>query len=379
MKKLPFILSAGFLIGCANAHAQSSVLLFGVLDEGINYTNNVGGKSSWQMASGDLSTSRWGIKGDEDLGGGLHAIFDLESGFAVESGQLGYGNRLFGFQSYVGLQSARLGTLTLGRQFDSVSDTIGPLTANGSWAGFLFSHPLDNDNTDASFHANNAVKYTSPVVGGFSGTVMYALSNLAGGFAQNRMLGVGLNYTYQTLSVAAVYENMSNPGTTAGGALTPDDTDFVAGNQKIYGIGVNYGIGAATLGAVYSHVNVGHPDASLYAGSLGLANARLTFDNIEVNAKYNVTPSFLVGGMYTYTRGGLDQAGVKSSLHWNQFGATAQYLLSKRTSVYTQVAYQLVGGSATGTPLDGALVPGSPGASSNGHQIVARVALNHTF
>ena len=89
--------------------------------------------------------------------------------------------------------------------------------------------------------------------------------------------------------------------------------------------------------------------------------------------------AFLVGGMYTYTRGGLDQAGVKSSLHWNQFGAMAQYLLSKRTSVYTQVAYQLVGGSATGTPLDGALVPGSPGASSNGHQIVARVALNHTF
>ncbi|VWB20210.1 outer membrane porin OpcP [Burkholderia pseudomultivorans] len=379
MKKTSLVLSAGFLIGCANAHAQSSVLLFGVLDEGINYTNNVGGKSSWQMASGDLSTSRWGIKGNEDLGGGLHAIFDLESGFAIESGQLGYGGRLFGFQSYVGLQSDRLGTLTLGRQFDSVSDTIGPLTANGSWAGFLFSHPLDNDNTDASFHANNAVKYTSPTIAGVSGTVMIGLSNAAAGFTQNRMLGVGLNYTYRTLSVAAVYENLSNPGTTTGGALTPDDTGFVAGNQKIYGIGMNYGIGPATLGAVYSHVNVGRPDASLYAGDLGLANARLTFDNLEVNAKYDITPALMVGGMYTYTRGGLDRAGAKSSLHWNQLGAIAQYSLSKRTSVYTQIAYQQVDGSATGTPLDGALVPGSPGASSNGHQIVGRVALNHAF
>ncbi|AIO35721.1 gram-negative porin family protein [Burkholderia cenocepacia] len=379
MKKTSIVLSAGFLIGCANAHGQSSVLLFGVVDEGINYTNNVGGKSSWQMAGGDLSTSRWGIKGNEDLGGGLHAIFDLESGFAIESGQLGYGGRLFGFQSYVGLQSDRLGTLTLGRQFDSVSDTIGPLTANGSWAGFLFSHPLDNDNTDASFHSNNAVKYTSATIAGLSGTVMIGLGNAAGGFTQNRMLGVGLNYTYRTLSVAAVYENLSNPGTTTGGALTPDDTGFVAGNQKIYGIGMNYGIGPATLGAVYSHVNVGRPDASLYAGDLGLANARLTFDNLEVNAKYSITPALMVGGMYTYTRGGLDRAGAKSSLHWNQFGAIAQYSLSKRTSVYTQVAYQQVGGSATGTPLDGALVPGSPGASSNGHQIVGRVALNHAF
>ncbi|MGU7784766.1 porin [Burkholderia sp. PU8-34] len=379
MKTRSLLISAGFLIGCANAHAQSSVLLFGVLDEGINYTNNAGGKSSWQMTGGELATSRWGIKGDEDLGGRLHAIFDLESGFALENGQLGYGGRLFGFQSYVGLKSDSFGTLTLGRQFDTVSDTIGPLTANGSWAGFLFSHPLDNDNTDASFHSNNAVKYTSPTIAGLSGTAMYGLSNVAGGFARNRMMGVGLNYAYQTLSVAAVYENLSGPGSTTTGALTPDDTGFVAGNQKIYGIGVNYGIGTVTLGAVYSHVNVSQPDASLYVGSLGLSNARLTFDNIEVNARVNLTPAFLVGAMYTYTRGGVDQAGVKSTLHWNQAGAMAQYLLSKRTSVYTQLVYQQVAGGATGTPLDGALIPGGPGASSNGHQIIARVALNHTF
>ncbi|MBX4378575.1 porin, partial [Mycobacterium tuberculosis] len=79
-----------------------------------------------------------------------------------------------------------LGSLTLGRQFDSITDVLGPLTANGNWAGTLFSHPLDNDNTDATFHVDNAVKYTSGTYGGFSATAMYGFSNQAGGFALNR-------------------------------------------------------------------------------------------------------------------------------------------------------------------------------------------------
>ncbi|WP_321916001.1 MULTISPECIES: porin [Paraburkholderia] len=375
----PHVLSAALLMFSMHAHAQSSVTLFGILDEGINYTNNVGGHSAWQVAGGLLSTTRWGIKGTEDLGGGLHAVFDLESGFALENGQLLYGGRLFGFQSSVGLQSDSLGTLTAGRQFDTVADTIGPLTANGSWAGFLFSHPLDNDNTDATFHVSNSVKYISPSYAGLSATAMYGFGNMAGAFARNRMYGVGLNYSYQSLSVAAVYEDLSSPGSTPGGAIATDDIGFSAANQKIYGIGVNYGIGQVTLGSVYTHVNVGQPDSSIYVGNLGLDNAHLTFDNIEVNARYSLTPAFILGGMYTYTRGGLSQGGAKQTLHWNQVGALAQYLLSKRTSVYSQVVYQNVSGGTTGTPLDVAYIPGLSGPSSNGHQVVARIGINHSF
>jgi len=362
-----------------HAHAQSSVTLFGVIDEGINYTNNVGGHSAWQVAGGLLSTTRWGIKGTEDLGGGLHAVFDLESGFALENGQFLYGGRQFGYQSYVGLQSDNLGTLTAGRQFDTVADTIGLLTANGSWAGFLFSHPLDNDNTDATFHVNNSVKYTSLSYAGLSATAMYGFGNMAGAFSRNRAYGVGLNYSYQSLSVAAVYEDLSSPGSTPVGTIATDDIGLSAANQKIYGIGMNYGIGQATLGTVYTHVNVSQPGSSIYVGNLGLDNAHLTFDNIEVSAKYNLTPALILGGMYTYTRASLSQGGAKETLHWNQVGALAQYLLSKRTSVYTQVVYQNVSGGTTGTPLDVAYIPGLSGPSSNGHQVVARIGINHSF
>jgi predicted porin len=78
------------------AFAQSSVTLYGVLDEGIDYTNNVGGGAVWEMASGYAQGSRWGMKGSEDLGGGMKAVFQLENGFDLSSGRLAQGGRMFG-------------------------------------------------------------------------------------------------------------------------------------------------------------------------------------------------------------------------------------------------------------------------------------------
>lgn len=61
------------------AFAQSSVTLYGVLDEGLDYTNNAGHGAVWEMASGYAQGSRWGLKGSEDLGGGMKAVFQLET------------------------------------------------------------------------------------------------------------------------------------------------------------------------------------------------------------------------------------------------------------------------------------------------------------
>lgn len=71
--------------------AQSSVTLYGVVDEGFNYTNNVGGKHDYELQSGYAQGSRWGLKGAEDLGGGTKAIFQLENGFNLNNGRLGQG------------------------------------------------------------------------------------------------------------------------------------------------------------------------------------------------------------------------------------------------------------------------------------------------
>lgn len=379
MNKTVACIAAGLFFASTGALAQSSVVLFGTLDEGLDYTSNVNGKSAFQMSSVAIVTSHWGLKGSEDIGGGMHAVFDLESGINIESGGAAYDGRLFGYQSYVGLQGDNVGTITFGRQFDSVTDLLGPLTANSSWGGYLFSHPLDNDNTDGTWHASNSVKFTSAVYGGLSGTALYGFGNQAGNFARNRVYGVGLNYTHGTLTAAAVYEDLSSPGSTAGGSIANDDDDFAASGQKIWGVGVNYGVGPVTLGVVYTHTNVNQASSSAYVGELGTGEPNLHFDNIELNARYDLTSAFFVGGMYTWTRAGVKSGGSASVLHWNQAGLMAQYSLSKRTAVYAQAVYQDVSGGGAATPLNNAYIPGSAGISSNVNQLVARVAVMHSF
>jgi predicted porin len=367
----------GLMAIAGAAQAQSSVTLFGVLDQGVNFTSNAGGSRAWQTSGVDLVTSRWGLKGTEDLGGGLKAIFDIESGFMSDNGGLYYNGREFGYQSYVGLQSTAFGSITMGRQFDTVTDTIGLMTANGNWGGYLFSHPVDNDNTDASFHANNSVKYTSPTFNGLTFTGMYGFSNQSG-FAKDRLYAAGVTYHYATMSLGAVYEDVSSPAGSTTGAVASDDYGFVANNEKIYGVAGSYGIGHAVVSAAYTHVALQQPSASVYVGALA-ANSAGRFDNIEVNVKYNLTPAFFIAGMYTYTMAHFDQQGATASLHWNQSGLMAQYSLSARTSIYTQAVYQRVSAGASAGALAGAYIPGSAGVSSNGHQIVARVGITHAF
>src|SRR5471030_3382439 len=93
------------------AHAQSSVTLYGIIDEGINYASNSGGHTLYNLSSGVLQGSRFGLRGKEDLGSGLSAVFVLENGFDVNTGKLGQGGLMFGRQAWTGLSSDQ-GTLT---------------------------------------------------------------------------------------------------------------------------------------------------------------------------------------------------------------------------------------------------------------------------
>ncbi|WP_277183042.1 porin [Caballeronia sp. BR00000012568055] len=361
--------------------AQTSVTLYGVIDEGFNYTNNVGGHANEQLASGFAQGSRWGLKGSEDLGGGMKAIFQLENGFDVNNGKLGQSGRMFGRQAYVGLSSSTLGTITLGRQYDSVVDYLAPLTANGNWAGYLLSHPFDNDNTDNSFRLNNAVKYTSNNYGGFSFGGLYGFSNQAGGFSNNRAYSVGAQYVAGPLSAAATYMQINNPGANAGGSLATDDTAFFAGRERVWGAGINYAIAdAATLGFVYTHTDLNDATGSVYVGNFANTASSLKFDNFEVNFKYQFTKAIYAGAMYNYTIGKFNSAAGNSKPKWHQFGVMADYQLSTRTDAYVQAMYQHVaGGNASASPLDQAYITGADAPSSTHNQFVGRVALRHLF
>jgi predicted porin len=356
-----------------------------VIDEGINYTSNAGDKSAYQLESGYAQGSRWGLKGSEDLGSGLKAIFDLENGFDVNSGGLQEGGRIFGRQAFVGLTSANYGTLTFGRQYDSVVDYLAPTTANGNWGGYLLSHPYDNDNTDNSFRVNNTVKYASPSFAGlqFGGT--YSFSNETG-FANNRTYSLGGQYTNGGLLVGAAYLEANNPGLTADGSIATDDANFISERLRIFGGGVNYTFGSATVGFAYTNTNVGQPsatDTSVYVGAITPPNGgtmtALKFQNFEVNGKYQFTPAFFVGVQYVYTAATMDATSGNENPRYHTFGLMADYNLSKRTDFYFQAAYQKVAGDKTDTVLDDAYIPGSAGVSSSSNQVTVRAAIRHQF
>src|SRR5450631_1484230 len=98
---------AAALTACSFVAQAQNVQLYGVVDTAVEYITHVGpgGDRLIRMPSlsGGQLPSRWGLRGSEDLGGGLHAVFLLESGIAPDTGQLLQGGRLFGRQSFVGL------------------------------------------------------------------------------------------------------------------------------------------------------------------------------------------------------------------------------------------------------------------------------------
>jgi general bacterial porin, GBP family len=367
------------------AHAQSSVTLYGLIDAGITYTNNQNGHSNWKETSGTANGSRWGLRGAEDLGGGLKAIFTLENGFNINNGTLGQGGREFGRQAFVGLSSDQFGAVTLGRQYDSVVDYLGPLALTGTqYGGTAFAHPFDNDNLDNSFRINNSVKYTSANYAGFKLGAQYGFSNAAGGFNNNRAYSFGASYNYGPLNIAAAYLQLNNTQTSAAGAAlnangaVAGDAPFAAGRQRVFGGGVSYAFGPATVGFVFTQTMLDDasfitPVGTQQSGvSAPLSNGHVRFTNYEVNGRYNLTPALSIAGNYTYTDSRIDGVSPK----WNQFNLQTAYALSKRTDVYLQGEYQHVSGT-DGTGL-GATI-NSVGVSSTENQVSATVGVRHRF
>ncbi|AUT58123.1 porin [Paraburkholderia caribensis] len=371
------------------ANAQSSVTLYGLLDVGLGFTSNTKGHGTIQEQSGYLQGSRWGLKGVEDLGGSNQAIFTLENGFSISNGApLGNGSQIFSRVAFVGLQNSNYGAITFGRQYEPMVDVVGPLTANGAYGGYIFTHPFDNDNTDRTFRLSNSVKYTSSKFAGFQFESIYGFSNQPGGFSQNRAYGAGMSYDGGALSIAAGCFQSDNANSTAIGAL-PSSTavptymngNFASERQRTWGVASRYTVGSLSLGAAYTHTSLDAPTSSFYFGTFptGTAPQTLRFGNYEVSAAYYFTPAFYGVAMYAYTEAQDSLNGVVSRPHWNHGALLFGYQLSKRTKVYAAAAYLNLGGAVSGTPFGTAYQTGSAGPSDARSQVVARVGILHLF
>ncbi|MEX3944322.1 porin [Paraburkholderia sp. BR10937] len=394
MKKSLLALAAlGAFAGVA--HAQSSVTLYGIIDEGFNINTNSGGKHLYNLSSGVMQGSRFGLRGAEDLGGGLKAVFVLENGFDVNTGKLGQGGLMFGRQAYVGLSSAQFGTVTLGRQYDSVVDYVGPLEAGDQWGGYIAAHPQDLDNFNNAYRTNNTVKFTSANYAGLTFGGTYSFGGQAGNFTANQIWSLGAGYNNGPLVLGVGYLNARTPNATGGlfnnggsagasAALTaagnPVYGGFASANTyQVIGAGGAYTFGAATFGLTYSNVsfrNLGQTSTSLFE-----RGTNANFNNVEANIKYQFTPALLAGFAFDFTDGssvtranGTSESGAK----YFQYALGTDYFLSKRTDVYLIGVYQHATGSdSTGNTAVASINGLTPSSTNN--VFTARVGIRHKF
>jgi len=245
MKKT--LLAAALIAGFAGvAQAQTpatNVTLYGIVDEGITYKSidSYTGHDSQSITgvdSGIQSGSRWGLKGSEDLGGGLKANFVLESGFNADTGSSAQGGLLFGRQSFVGL-SGGFGEVRLGRQMVAgyeLATLLDPFGAGFGSAGMQSTFSSAN-----ALRVNNAAVYRSPVVNGFLGVVGYsfnALGTEVAGLSNNtHATTVGLGYLNGPLALLASYEQVNVPAS--------------ADDIKHWWVGGTYDLKVVKLAAAY--------------------------------------------------------------------------------------------------------------------------------
>lgn len=367
--------------------AQGSVQLSGIVDAGIAYVSDAGNtqghQSAWQAKSGDINGSRWILSGKEELSGDLSAAFMLANGFAPMTGTASQQGRLFGFQSWLALQSQSLGSLTAGRQFDEVVQFVEPFSLGGTgYGGTAFAHVFDNDNLDNWTRINNSVKYASPLLGGLKLAALYGFSNQAGGFDNNRAYSFGTSYQYGNLNLGAGYlqfDNASNLSSANASGAAPAGAPFNAARQRTWAAGGLFHFGNGAAGLVLSETRLDHATSinNVVDTAIGLPGDDVRFQNIEVNLRYTVLPNWQVSAAYTFTAGRFETPTGVRHPKWHQVGIVNSYFLSPTTDVYAEAVYQRANELA-GTGIRGAQIANFSRAAGP-NQLIASAGLRRRF
>lgn len=357
-------------------HAQSSVTLYGILDAGVTYASNTGGSHVVRFDDGISYGNRWGLKGTEDLGGGLSAVFALESGFKIGTGRLILGGAQFGRQAYVGL-SGRWGTVSFGNQLDMTEEMVYLYNVS-AWASGYAIHQGDFDRFNGD-RLPNSVKFLSNDIDGFKFGGMWSFGNTAGNFHQNSAYSVGAHYAHGSFTMGAAYTQLNNPfgiyafdpyamiGThtflgrptvsvdPATGGITDlySATSFPVDKQGTFGVGASYALGPVTLMGNFSYTTIKAFGQSSHM-QVG-----------EGGASWRMTPALSAIGGYQYTH--------FEGHHWNQISAGLHYLLSKRTDVYISGDYLKASNGVD------AVIGYSFAPSTTTTQADLRIGMRHSF
>jgi general bacterial porin, GBP family len=337
------ICGAAMLCAAGGAAAQSSVTLYGVVDIFGQYLNN-GGKAGFSERSGGNTGSMFGLKGNEDLGGGMKAIFDVENGFNSNNGSFfANSTSMFYRQSWVGLSNDKYGQLTFGRQYQPSFWVVYPADPFRSdellapAASAVFSTDRATLATQSlTGRSSNSVFYRSPNVGGLQ---LYAMYGLSGSVTQpvpetnGNILDVAASWAGYGFYAGFGYQNVHAGTETIPGL--PAALNLL-GTENFTGA-LAYRIGIVNLQAIYVYSKPNDAAAHSLAALAG-ANHSFSLASFGATIQASAADTIEVSAQERDVRG----------VHDNTPGFEIGYDhdLSKRTTLYARAGYMKNHGTA---------------------------------
>lgn len=335
----------------AGAQAQSNVTLYGLVDANLTYNNNADAAkgSQFKLNSGGMNTSRFGLRGTEDLGNGLKAIMQLEGGVLLDSGASD--GDLFGRQANVGLQGD-FGRLIAGRSYSTTYDFLLAFDPMGyapqySWATSAGATGGRKDGMLTS--TSNLVKYQFDG-NGYKLGATYGFGEVAGNTSGNAKYALAASVFNGPWAAVLSYDQ-NNAAPVASGNYD---------QAKSWHLGGSYVLGRGKLFAGYRN----------YKKTLASGAADLRSDLFWAGASYAATPEWTLTAAYYYQD--IKNLAAGADADPGLLALRAKYALSKRTDLYLAAGYaKAANGKLSGVSRDDA------GFGSS--QSSATVGIQHRF
>ena len=342
MKQL--VCGVGVAMMCCGAYAQSSVTLYGLIDEAVRIQTSASGNVV-SMNEGAINGNRFGFKGTEDLGGGLRAIFDLEAGFNIANGKSDQQSQLFGRFAWAGLQSDTLGTLKLGRQYGGIYnfyafnfDPIGGGNVNAvDWSLFLTGIRFDN-----------TVEYDNRF-GPVGLQVQHSLGGQAGSPSAGSTTSAWLMYNFNggKVGIAGAESKDAEGHKLLVGSLGGTYSYGPLG-AYLYGIDARrdagFTVAAANSGGSLANTNMVSNATTL----AGIQTSARTDTFVRVGLTYQPAVQWRFIASYAYDHANNVTPGSNGTTQ-SVYGI-ADYILSKRSDVYLEVDHSHLAGASVNDP-----------------------------
>jgi predicted porin len=280
------------------ALAQSNVTMFGILDlnvENLNATGAgaaAGNRGLTRVGQGLQSGSRFGIRGVEDIGGGLKGVFTIEHRLSPDTGAASSADKFWFGQSWAGLEGG-FGRLTLGRQYSPLFFSMLPADFSGyamynNWVSNANGTPL------GVFRINDQIQYRSPTFGGATVYAAYAPGETA---ARTDIMGISVGWQMGALYAALGHHSVDN---APAGTMEAVTAGAISYKTAAWGVSLGY-------------------------STQDLVGVAASTDRTMVSAMLNLAGGTLIGNAVQTDTGATDRLGI---------GLAYTRPLSKRTNWY---------------------------------------------